>query len=562
MFRKSNKERQIDLFGSTMALLPDGATNKYNDTNYWHNQFRQEITYPIDESPYKVLFNQTMGAPNASIRILIGMMVMKEAFGWSDSQLFEQCQFNLLVRSAIGLFNMNDPLPAESTYYLFRKRIYEYHRLTGENLLEKTFAQITREQIKQFDVNGRKIRMDSKLIGSNIAYYSRYEIIHQTLNRFYKTLSKSEQAKLSLSERQHLDELTGEEPNKTIFRSTKEEIHGRLQFIGMLIYKLLKTFIGQTSEDYQLLKRIFDEQYEVIENQRIQLRPKEEIASGSVQSPHDPDSAFRQKGEKKVKGYSVNITETVSQEGLDLITSVIVEPANTADKDFVQPAIEATTEITGQHVQTVYLDGAYQSPDNDEFCSEIDMVYTGLQGNTSRYDLNMTPEGLMVTDTQTGECIQAKKAKKLKNSKEDRWVIKTSEGRVYFGQQAIRASMLRKTMNNRPIEEIRKRNNVEATIFQVAFPLRNGKSKYRGLFKQCNWAFCRCLYINLVRIIKFIKQTYQRTIKAMEIGVKMVDFDQKISLQINFQPNLIPQFSKGIFSSVINFLTLLLITPF
>ncbi|MEI2421773.1 hypothetical protein V6O07_15965, partial [Arthrospira platensis SPKY2] len=84
----------------------------------------------------------------------------------------------------------------------------------------------------------------------------------------------------------------------------------------------------------------------------------------------------------------MNITETISEEGLDLITSVIVEPANTADKDFIQPAIETTTQITGQHIQTVYLDGAYQSPGNDEFCEEIDMVYTGLQGNASRYDLN------------------------------------------------------------------------------------------------------------------------------------------------------------------------------
>jgi len=562
MFRKSNKERQIDLFRSVPTLLPDNATNKYNDKSYWHNQFRQEITHLIDESAYKSLFNERMGAPNASIRLLVGMMIIKEAFGWSDSQLFEQCQFNLLVRSALGLVNMNDPLPAESTYYLLRKRIYEYNRLTGEDLLEKTFVQITREQIKQFDVNGRKIRMDSKLIGSNIAYYSRYEIIHQTLSRFYKSLDKFGQTRLTSTERQQLEELTGEEPNKTVYRSTKEEIQQRLQLLGILVYNLLKTFTGQTNENYQLLQRVFDEQYKVIENQKVQLRPKEEIASGSVQSPHDPDSAFRQKGNQKVKGYSVNITETTSDKGLDLITSVIVEPANTADKDFVQPAIEATAEVTGQQVETVYLDGAFQSPGNDEFCKGIDMVFTGLQSNASRYDLNMTPAGLLVTDTQTGECVRAKKAKKLKNSKEDRWSIQTPDGRVYFGQQAIRASMLRRTMKNRPIEETRKRNNIEATIFQVGIPLKNNKSKYRGLFKLKIWVSCRCIWVNLVRIIKFTKQTCQRTIKTMEIRVKMADIDQNFSFQINFQHNRTRQFSKAIFLSLINILSLLLIVPF
>lgn len=562
MFRKSNKDRQIDLFGSVPTLLPVYATNKYNDKSYWHNQFRQEITQLIDESPYKVLFNERMGAPNASIRLLVGMMIIKEAFGWSDSQLFEQCQFNLLVRSALGLVNMNDPLPAESTYYLFRKRIYEHNRLTGEDLLEKTFIQITREQITQFDVNGRKIRMDSKLIGSNIAYYSRYEIIHQTFIRFYKSLGKLGQTRLTSTERQQLEELTGEEPNKTVYRSTKEEIQGRLQHIGVLIYNLLNTFTGQTSEEYQLLQRVFNEQYKIVDNQQVKSRPKEEITSGSVQSPHDPDSAFRQKGDQRVKGYSVNITETTSDEGLNLITNVIVDQANTADKDFVQPAIEATVEVTGQQVETVYLDGAFQSPGNDEFCKSIDMVFTGIQGSSSRYDLDMTPQGLMVTDTHTGEHFQAIKAKKLKICTEDRWLIKTSSGRVYFSQRAIRASMLRRTMKNRPVEQTCKRNNVEATVFQVAYPLNNSKSKYRGLFKQQSWAFCRCLYVNLVRIIKFTEQTCQRTIKTMEMRAKFAVLDQFFSFQIYSQPITRRQFSKAIFLLVINFLSLLINIPF
>jgi uncharacterized protein YukE len=563
MFRKSTKERQIDLFGSVPTLLPDNATDKYNDKSYWHNQFRQEITHLIDESAYKVLFNETMGAPNASIRILVGMMIVKEAFGWSDSQLFEQSQFNLLVRSALGLVNMNDPLPAESTYYLLRKRIYEYQRLTGEDLLGKTFAQITREQIKQFDVNGRKIRMDSKLIGSNIAYYSRYEIIHQTLSQFYKSLGDLGKTRMSPPEKQQLDELIDEEPNKTVYRSNKEEIRERLQHIGMLIYTLLNTFTGQTSQSYQLLQRVFDEQYSVIEDQQIQLRPKEEISSGSVQSPHDPESAFRHKGDQRVKGYSVNITETTSDDkGLDLITNVIVDQANTADKDFVQPAIEATVEVTGQKVETTFLDGAFQSPDNDVFCKDIDMVFTGIQGEQSRYDLEMTPEGLMVTDTQTGERTLATLAKKLKTSKEDRWCSTTDQGKRYFNQQAIRTSELRRIMKNRPIEETRKRNNVEATIFQVAFPLKNNKSKYRGLFKQRVWAYCRCLWVNLVRIVKFTKQTCQRTIKTMEMQAKMAVLSKYFSMKRNFQPNLILRSSIFLFLSIINFLSLLINVPF
>jgi hypothetical protein len=511
MFKKSNKEPQLDAFASAASLLENSSFKKYNDQGQWHNQFREQIVNRVDESIFSVLFNGNMGAPNAPICILIGMMTLKESFGWSDSQLFEQCHFNLLVRSAIGLFNMNDPLPVESTYYLFRKRIYDHQKQCGEDLMENTFAHITGQQVKEFDVNGRSIRMDSKLIGSNIALISRYEIILQTVGLFYKSLDEAVRLRLSSKDLEQLKALVEEDPQKTVYRSNREELKGRLQPIGILIYKILNLFGDIQSASFQLLQRVFDEQYKVSESQQVEIRPKEEISSSSVQSPHDPDCAYRHKKDQKVKGYSINITETCSQESLNLITSVDVEKANTPDIAFVEPAIQATIEVTGQTVEKVYADGAYQSPANDDFCENIDMVFTGIQGSVSRYDLEMTSEGLLVTDTRTGEHMQAVLVKKQKKSKEDRWRITTPKGYYYFGHQAIRASYLRREMMSRPLEELHKRNNVEASIFQLGFLLRNNKSKYRGLIKQKIWTFCRCLWINLVRILKFTKQTCQRT---------------------------------------------------
>jgi hypothetical protein len=354
--------------------------------------------------------------------------------------------------------------------------------------------------------------MDSKLFSSNIAWYSRFEIIHQTFVLFCKMLKESDILLFSEEERQQLKSLLGEEPQKTIYRSTKEDIQKRLQGIGILVYKTLEHFSGNKSQAYQLLQRVFREQYKVEGNdKKIDLRPKEEIESDSVQSPHDPDSAYRHKTEQKVKGYSMNITETISDGPLDLITNVKVDKANVADTVFVQPAISSTQAVTDTPVEKVYVDGAFQSPCNDEFCQNIDMVFTGIQGAPSRYDLEMTPDGLLVTDNQTGERLQATLAKKLKNSTEDRWYIRSGKDKTYFNQQAIRTSNLRRVMKQRPIEESQKRNNVEATIFHVAYSLHSGKAKYRGLIKNQAWAICRCLWVNLVRIIHFLEQTCQRT---------------------------------------------------
>lgn len=530
MFRKSASHPQGNLFSSVPSVLGGKSLNHYNDDSGWHNQFRKQIVSRIDESIFSVLFSQKMGAPNSPVKLLVGMMILKEAFGWSDLQLFEHCRFNLLVRSALGLFNLDDEIPADSTYYLFRKRIHQYMREEKDDLLEKVFEKVTRGQMKDFEVSGKYIRMDSKLFSSNIAWYSRYEIIHQTFALFCKTLSKRDFSLFSEEEKQQLRLLFEEEPQKTIYRSTKEDVQTRMQAIGILIYKTLELFPDNNSEAYQLLQRVFREQYRVEEkDKKVELRPKEEIDSGSVQSPHDPDSAYRYKSGQKVKGYSMNITETISGGPLDLITSARVDKANVADTCFVQPAICSTVAVTDMPVEKVYADGAYQSPANDSFCQDIDMVFTGIQGTASRYDLEMTTDGLLVTDTKTGECLRATLAKRLKNSTEDRWCIRTGKDKVYFSQQAIRTSHMRRLMKQRPIEETEKRNNVEATIFHVAYPLRNGKSKYRGLNKNQAWAICRCFWVNLVRIIHFIEQTWQRTFQKSIDTVTTLKFWPKIT---------------------------------
>lgn len=515
MFKKSNKEPQLDAFSSVSSMLDSHASKQYSDHTHWHNQFREQVVMRIDESIFSILFNQNTGAPNASVRILIGMMVLKESFVWSDSQLFEHCRFNLLVRSSLGLFNVNDPLPVESTYYLLRKRIYDHQKQTGEDLMRKAFTQITQGQVKEFDVNGQSIRMDSKLIGSNIAFVTRYEVIHQSLCMFFKSLDKSAKSRLSVSDLEKLKPIIEEESRKTVYRSTREDLKGRLQVMGTLIYKLLKMFSELQTEPFQLLYRVFNEQFKVSEDQQVELRPNQEISSSSVQSPHDPDSTYRNKNKQPVKGYNVNITETCSKDNLNLITNVIVDKANTADSIFVAPAIEASIEVTGQIVEKVYLDGGFQSPDNEDFCKEIDMVYTGIQGAQGRYELEMTTEGLMVTDTQTGELIHAVLAKSRKSSAPKKWRIKSEGKYYYYDQHDIRVSGMRRQMKARPIEELQKRNNVEASVFQLSFPLRNNKSKYRGLIKQKIWTYCRCLWINLVRILNYTKQTCPKGLRNL-----------------------------------------------
>jgi hypothetical protein len=63
------------------------------------------------------------GRPNAPIRIIFAMRVLKEGCGCSDESLYEQCRYNLLFRAALGLFNLSDSCPSIDTYYGFYRSL-------------------------------------------------------------------------------------------------------------------------------------------------------------------------------------------------------------------------------------------------------------------------------------------------------------------------------------------------------------------------------------------------------------------------------------------------------
>lgn len=509
MFKKTDDSVQFNMFSNPKDLLNEKSRKKFSDPGAWHNLFRNHVLSGINEDHFRPLFTEAMGAPNSSIKLLLGMMIIKESLQCSDKQLFEQCEFNLLVRSALGLMNIDDPLPAESTYYLLRNRIYTFNRQTGEDLFTKVFQGITSRQVKEFEVNGSRIRMDSKLIGSNIAWYTRYELIHETVRQFYHDIpSVAADKKMKSKDRTVLQELLKEEGRKVIYRCPKSELNQRLERFGPLMHRLLKTF--KQNPHYEALSRVFKEQFKAGDG-LIQLRDKEEISAGSVQSPNDLDCTYRDKDGEEVKGYSVNVTETCSDNQLNLITNIKTVKVNTPDTSFLIDAVEATDSLTGQTVDKIHSDGAYHSPTNSEYCSSngIDMVLTGIQGIPGRYDLNPNPDGLQVIDTLTGEIIEAHKST---HSKDEKWWIKIETGYRYFTHKDITNSQIRNKLKNRPVEELQRRNNVEATIFQLCFFTRNNKTRYRGLPNHGAWACCRALAINLVRIKNYIETIHQRTI--------------------------------------------------
>ena len=514
MFKKSSTNKQFGLFDSPSSLMCDRESREYDNPSSWHNKFYREVTCNIDEEVFRPLFakereDKKDGRPTTSIRILIAMSILKEGSGCSDEALYENCRFNILYRRALGMVSLGEQCPSIDSYYTLRRRIARYEEETGVDLFEKCFKGITRKQALEYRISGKAIRMDSKLISSNIAWYSRYEIIHAT---FCKQVSESELASIEdqLIREQAL-EFLAEDARKTVYRTESEAMGKRLLALGIVIDYILSRALP---EDKPLLRRVFGEQYDKAEDGTVSVRQRKHVTAKSVQNPNDPDAQYRSKAGKKVKGFSTNITETCDEKDKpSLITNVDVEGATTADNTYVESGVKGTEDITGNKVGTLHCDGAYQSEDNRGFAEEnkIDFVANGIQGKPSRFDLELTDgQTLEVTDRQTGEVLTAIPVK------DDKWKVQVEnkDGKKswrYFGRDQIDKAKVRREVESIPFDKRKKRNNVEATIFQYCFHTRNNKTRYRGLFKHKMQAIARCAWINVRRLLLFdLKMALQR----------------------------------------------------
>lgn len=148
------------------------------------------------------------------------------------------------------------------------------------------------------------------------------------------------------------------------------------------------------------------------------------------------------------------------------------------------------------------MDGAYHAHENLEYgeSNGIKLYFTGIQGPKGNFEFIRSEKGLKVFNTQTGETIEAIKYKPGK------YKIRLPSGKWrYFKAEEIDSYERRKTIEDLPKVIRNRRNNVEATVFQLCYHSRNNKTRYRGQYRNKMWAICRGIWINLIRIRNFMK---------------------------------------------------------
>ncbi|OLN29501.1 IS66 family transposase [Desulfosporosinus metallidurans] len=170
-----------------------------------------------------------------------------------------------------------------------------------------------------------------------------------------------------------------------LYQLKATDIQSRIQTILNHCAELLQLVEGQPelkeTPAVQTIDRFLKEQASFNEQQNQWIaKGDREISSNSLQSVHDTDATYRNKGGKKHVGYALNLTETCANDNpVQVVTHFDVAPNTTSDVEMLNQSLAT---IAGQGVKDLYTDGGYYSPNVVEEAEThgIMMHFTDMTG--------------------------------------------------------------------------------------------------------------------------------------------------------------------------------------
>lgn len=240
------------------------------------------------------------------------------------------------------------------------------------------------EEIRKFmEIEPTLKRMDSMMIEFNIKKMGRLELLYTYLANLVRTIHRDDRDNL----------LGGLEPyadtnnhNRIVYYEKDIPQNERLQKVlddASKFFPLYKEDYEHT-KDYQLLLRVITEQTKSDDTGNRTPKTKADGFNATVlQNPSDPDAVFHVKANKQYCGYSVNLTETVSENG-SVITDYQYDVNICSDDELIKESIGKSETL--EETITMIADGAYSGQEIQKLAprKNINVLTTGLSGRKSK----------------------------------------------------------------------------------------------------------------------------------------------------------------------------------
>lgn len=373
---KENTYQQLSITDSFSGLT---AREQKALEKSWAKIFADELFPAIDEKRFSVLYSDQASRPNTPVNVIIGALIIKEMFDYSDDEMVENLMLDLHLQYALHTTSFEEQPLSDKTLSRFRKRCYDYETLHGEDLYHDCVKNLSSVIAKIMGINGRVRRMDSMMIESNIRKLSRMELIYTCISKLVTLIAKNSEASLPEQLKHYADP---NDFNKVIYHQRSTDTDERMQTLLNDINTLL-SFCGTDYKDvieYELFVRCISEQT-ILENETRRLRTKKDgtMNSTALQNPADPEATFRTKAGMNHHGYVANLEESVGKNGT-VVTDYQYEQNIHSDSQFFKEHLKHM-EKQDQEV-IVVTDGAYSGTENIALAKEknVKLITTSLIG--------------------------------------------------------------------------------------------------------------------------------------------------------------------------------------
>lgn len=412
MFRAT--DRQTKLF-SAFNTLTDRQRSRIEGT--WANAFRAHALPLIDEQAFSGMYHESRGAPNKPVRMMIGILVLKDLFDLTDEETLDALLFDVRWQVALDL-EAEDAQLCQKTLHNFRVALMDFD--LGPVLFERTTDRI----LQALELDTGRQRMDSTHTTSHLARLTRLGTCCETIRLLMRDLKKHHVAAFEqIPQSLRLRYLRDDNSSTKYDDATREQARRRLPVAARDLWRLYDRFQRDEAvcqlESFELLQRALDEQCEIVPEPQtpketdadageepVPAVPREKLTGRTLASPHDPDASFGGKG----LGYEVQLVETFGnknpqEEGEppkpEIITYVSVSDSCGSDVNETLPAIDELAERNLQP-RELEVDSNYTS---SEVVIEAEAKGTDVNGPVKGGDKYLPgPEdvttGDFVIDTQ------------------------------------------------------------------------------------------------------------------------------------------------------------------
>lgn len=251
MSRKKKSNRKfVDSFPNNESVKPSKS---------WYNKFFEDVTSRINEGVFSIIADEENEKPNNSVRVLIGLLILKEAFDYSDYELFEKVKHDFSFQKALG----QKGLVSSKVYTSFCHRLYRYERQHGRNLISECFIAINGKRSINVQRQNNEVKVDSVTIFIHIAHQVMYGLMAKALDKCVQNRKQE----LGVILKKRVEDIL-RDSQIVAFESNADEMKIRLQNLGKLSHEVLRRYNIKPGTSNQL-RNYYDKYFEVLSKQII-----------------------------------------------------------------------------------------------------------------------------------------------------------------------------------------------------------------------------------------------------------------------------------------------------